>query len=623
MFGGLLLFLLLLPFHLVVKKLIPDPFGTYWKEILLGLLVLLWIIRCVLERRLLLTKTSLDWAVLLYLGVMLLRYILDGVTWQALWGVYISLMYLPLFWLIPTVLEYRPSRLVLLLALLVGVGAIVALGGLAEFVLNFPLWPSDEIATRQGMPGVFIYGTNIRRVYFTFDSPTTLANTLSMLLPLALSLLLVSKRLIARLAAGLAAALMAACIVVTFSRGIWVATVLALGVMGIWLVLSSAPRRSFLRRYWKALLVVGGALLLLALAWAWAWIAWRPWEDSTYEGVVELPPDAYETAPVNRITQQLLSAEPVEGRAVIQTWSLLDPISGREDVRAVLYEHPPETGKVEVIHSFEVPENGALRFGIAMSPETWSPYMGDGVSFQLYVTEADAPDEGRFVFVRHINPKSNPSDRRWRNFLVDLSPWAGRTVDLYLVTEAGPAGNWAFDWAGWSELQVVSVEPGFFASAHTEGAIVRHTSSVLDWARDETNRDRLAAWSQGLKAWRSAPLWGTGLGTTGVAALRTQPELAFVTESQVLKALVELGPLGLLVLAFLWFQIARLGYLALRRTDDPSQQTLLLGVLIGLLIVFIEGLVYQNLEVKQVNAYFWTLVGIVALVAGRVSTSKE
>ena len=149
----------------------------------------------------------------------------------------------------------------------------------------------------------------------------------------------------------------------------------------------------------------------------------------------------------------------------------------------------------------------------------------------------------------------------------------------------------------------------------------------MDWARDETNRDRLAAWNLAFNAWRTAPLWGQGLGTTGAAALRTQPERAFVTESQVLKALVELGPLGLLSLGYLWFQIARVGYCAYRATNhtpgDPLQQTLLLGILTSLLVVFIEGLVYQNLEVKQVNAYFWTLVGTLAFVAGQSSRSAE
>jgi hypothetical protein len=45
----------------------------------------------------------------------------------------------------------------------------------------------------------------------------------------------------------------------------------------------------------------------------------------------------------------------------------------------------------------------------------------------------------------------------------------------------------------------------------------------------------------------------------------------------------------------------------------------LLGVLTSLLIVFIEGLVYQNLEVKQVNAYFWSLVGTLAFLARSVA----
>jgi hypothetical protein len=37
------------------------------------------------------------------------------------------------------------------------------------------------------------------------------------------------------------------------------------------------------------------------------------------------------------------------------------------------------------------------------------------------------------------------------------------------------------------------------------------------------------------------------------------------------------------------------------------------------LVVFIEGWVYQNLEVKQVNAYFWTIVGVLAALAVQVS----
>jgi len=617
MFGGLLLFLVLLPFHLVIKKLIPGPVGTYWKEVLLGLLVLLWVIRSVLARRLLLTRTPLDWVVLVFAGVFLLRFLLDRSWWVGAWGLYVSVMYLPVFWLAATVLAERPARLLPLLSALVVVGALVALGGLAEFVWNVPLWPSAEMARLHGFPGVFIYGTNIRRVYFTFDSPTTLANTLAMLLPLALALILVSRHWLARVAAGLAAVFMAACIVVTFSRGIWVATVLSLGVMGVWIVLSSPSGRGALRRMWRPLLIVGGAVALLGLVWAAAWLAWAPWEDSTYKGVVELSLQDYRAVPVAGVSQDLLSQKPVGEQSIVQTWSLPDPIDGEEDVRNVLYEHPSQTGRSEIVYLVDVPEGGALRFAAAMSPEVWSPNKGDGVRFQVSVAEPGAPGDGQSIFARYLNPKENISDRRWRNFFVDLSPWAGKPAQLTLITDAGSAGDWAFDWAGWAEPQVVSVEPGYFSSAKTESAIVRHTRSILDWARDETNRDRLAAWSQALAAWYTAPLWGTGLGTTGMAALRTQPESAFVTESQVLKALVELGLIGLLALVLLWFQIARVGLRTLRAIGDPPQRILLIGILTGLLVVFIEGLVYQNLEVKQVNAYFWTLVGTVAFLAAQ------
>jgi hypothetical protein len=618
---GLGLFLALLPFHLVIKWLVPGAVGTYWKEILLCLLVLLWLIRCLRERRLVLTRTALDGAILAFVGLLLLRYLLDRNWWDGAWGLYFSVLYLPLIWIVPSLLHRQPRWLQPLLILLVGVGALVAVGGLLEFVLDVPLWPSVEAMQQQGSANIFIYGTQIRRVYFTFDSPTTLANTLAVLLPLALVLILVSRRLVARLAAGLAAALMACCIVLTFSRGIWVATILSLLVMGtagVFALPSLRGRR--LGRKWLPLLLAGGALAVLAAAWGLVVVSQRGQSAPTYQGVVELSSAAYRAAPVTTMSRDLLEEKPARGDATLQSWTLLDPITGQQDSRPVLYEHPFEEGRAEILYSIHVPQDGALRFGIALDPEVWAPEKGDGVSFEIYVAEAGPGQPSKAVFVRYINPKQIPSDRRWRNFLVDLSPWSERTVTLSLIATAGPGGHFAFDWAGWSDLQVVSVTPGTFASAETANPVLRHTRSILDWARDETNRDRLAAWGLALNAWRSNPLWGTGLGTTGAAALRTNPGTAFVTESQVLKALVELGPLGVLVLAYLWFQIARVGLRALR-SSDPGSRLLLLGILASLLIVFIEGLVYQNLEVKQVNAYFWALVGTLAFLA-RQGTSE-
>jgi hypothetical protein len=256
---GLTLFLVLLPFHLVIKKLIPDPLGTYWKEALLILLVLFWFLRSVLTHRPLLTKTRLDWAVLFYAGYLVLRFLLDRSGWVGGWGLYISIMYLPLFWLVPAALRDSPAWLERFLLLMVSVGMVAAAGGVIEFLLDRALWPSAETIQRQGFPDVFIYGTHLRRVYFVFDSPTTLANTLALLLPLAFALLLTTRRNWIRLVSGLAIALMTGCIVVTFSRGIWIASVLALVMMSL--------QSSFIQRNRRVLFAGLVGVVIILVVW--------------------------------------------------------------------------------------------------------------------------------------------------------------------------------------------------------------------------------------------------------------------------------------------------------------------------------------------------------------------
>jgi hypothetical protein len=623
---GLAVFLLVLPFHLVLKRLIPGPVGTYWKEILLGILVILWLLRCLIARKFLFSGSPIDWAVLIYLAFMVLRFIFDRSGWVGAWGLYISVMYLPVFWLVPTALHLHSTKAAddsgdveegqaqlnyikwinRLIVVLVISGTLIAIGGILEFLLDYPLWPSDEVVQRQGFSDVYIYNTQIRRVYFTLDSPTALANTLAMLLPLALVLPFTLKQTWARILAGIAAALMAACIILTFSRGIWVAVIMALIVMGI--------ISGFLIRNWKSVLVFIGSLVLIGLVWGIVMLARTNDEGSGYQGLLELSSSEYLGLAVKSISQSLLLVEPEVGDSTRQSWALNDPMTGLEDIREVLYEHPPENGEAELIYRIEVPESAALRFAIAVSPDVWAPEKGDGTSFQIFISETQSTEKGEFVFVRYINPKLNPSDRRWRNYLVDLSPWAGQSVEMRLITESGPDGDWSYDWAGWADLQIVTIDPNYLVATQKENAIIRHTSSILDWVRDETNRDRIAAWNLSLAAWRNALIWGNGLGSTGVAALRTNPENAIVTESQFLKGLVELGIPGFLLLAFLWFQIGTTSLLAFQRTKDAKVQAILLGVVISLLIVFIEGLVYQNLEVKQVNAYFWTIVGILAVI---------
>ena len=42
---------------------------------------------------------------------------------------------------------------------------------------------------------------------------------------------------------------------------------------------------------------------------------------------------------------------------------------------------------------------------------------------------------------------------------------------------------------------------------------------------------------------------------------------------------------------------------------------MVLGIFCSLVIIFIECWVYQNMEVKQVNALFWTLLGMLTFLS--------
>jgi hypothetical protein len=276
-----------------------------------------------------------------------------------------------------------------------------------------------------------------------------------------------------------------------------------------------------------------------------------------------------------------------------------------------------ESGKNEVIYRITVPDMGALRFAIALSPEVWSPDKGDGVDFQLYVTPVDNLQGGQFLFNRYINPKINPSDRRWRNYLLDLSAWAGKEVNLSFVVDSGPAQNWEYDWSGWADISTVSMPNRYFNSKPVTGdnIVLQYFRSISNWVSDQTNLDRLTAWSLALDSWRKSPLWGSGLGSTGLAGFRTNPTGAYVTESQVLKVLTELGIPGIILFAYIWFTIAKIGIQTLRGPLTAKNKAILCGILTSMVIIFIEGLVYQNMEAKQVNALFWTLTGMLAFLS--------
>jgi len=59
------------------------------------------------------------------------------------------------------------------------------------------------------------------------------------------------------------------------------------------------------------------------------------------------------------------------------------------------------------------------------------------------------------LFSRYVDPKHNPTDRRWMDVRIPLQPFAGQKVQITFATLPGPAGNTENDWSAWSEPQIV------------------------------------------------------------------------------------------------------------------------------------------------------------------------
>ncbi len=98
-----------------------------------------------------------------------------------------------------------------------------------------------------------------------------------------------------------------------------------------------------------------------------------------------------------------------------------------------------------------LPATGAPRFRckVAIHPLVWSEGNADGAEFALEVRAGAAPPQR--VWSALIDPFGHPEQRAWLPVDVDLSAFAGQTVDLILKNGPGPAGNAYADWCLWAD----------------------------------------------------------------------------------------------------------------------------------------------------------------------------
>ena len=170
-------------------------------------------------------------------------------------------------------------------------------------------------------------------------------------------------------------------------------------------------------------LLIGVVLAVLV-----AWFALRPGGDG------EVAAD---------LVEQLATAK--ERRPNADVFQVVDATIAGDTRPSILVREPSR-----LVYSVTVPDNGELRVGLGLLEEAWTQE-GDGVLFRVLVGAGGPPEE---VFNTLINPFGNANDRGWHDITIDLSEYAGETVDLFFNTNASapsrpPVDNRTGDLAVW------------------------------------------------------------------------------------------------------------------------------------------------------------------------------
>jgi hypothetical protein len=133
----------------------------------------------------------------------------------------------------------------------------------------------------------------------------------------------------------------------------------------------------------------------------------------------------------------------------VEAFSVYDASLAGESKRAVYARAPSR-----ITWKLTVPAAAELRLWLGLRSEAWA-IAGDGVVFRVGVSDRHGYRE---LLTQMVNPYHAPADRRWIPAALDLSPFAGQTVDLIFNTDRGPAqnGTQLGDLALWGEPHVVA-----------------------------------------------------------------------------------------------------------------------------------------------------------------------
>ena len=127
--------------------------------------------------------------------------------------------------------------------------------------------------------------------------------------------------------------------------------------------------------------------------------------------------------------------------------SIVDATISGDTRKAILVE---PVGSTRVKYELAIPEKAWFKLALGMLEKSWT-IPGDGVTAFLYVTPLGA--DGKVTFTPEgaliadellsltVNPYGNPADKLWHDLTLSLEKYAGKRVELSLVTTPSPTAR--------------------------------------------------------------------------------------------------------------------------------------------------------------------------------------
>jgi len=117
-----------------------------------------------------------------------------------------------------------------------------------------------------------------------------------------------------------------------------------------------------------------------------------------------------------------------------------------------LFMHPPWVGAVgysfALYDPVQLPQTPAAFRASVGKKDGSDP--GDGILFRVEVVD----DAGRATSVA----QTVVTEHEWKDLVADLTPWAGKTVRVKLISDVGEADNSSGDWACWADMRLETLK---------------------------------------------------------------------------------------------------------------------------------------------------------------------